>query len=194
MTTKEAAIIQAYTNICLLSDDNIKYYYKYVEELLGFPIFTHERFQCVDLIKKKATDDFIKLCEDIDICYDESIAYEITEDDISTLDKENTIFYIAGKITGNDNYMADFANGEKYLKDLGFTAINPALVTAPLPEKSTTWEQYMAITHKCQKMCNAIYILNGWEDSRGTRKELEYALRHNHKVVFESSPFTVSPE
>ena len=36
--------------------------------------------------------------------------------------------------------------------------------TAQLPIE-TTWEEYMQMSMTMLKMCNAIYMLKGWEDS-----------------------------
>ena len=35
------------------------------------------------------------------------------------------------------------------------------------------------------KMCNAIYMLKGWEDSKGARLEYNYAIENNYKIIFE---------
>ena len=42
MTDSERAIIMAYTGICMLTGDRLEIFYKYVEELLERPIWTHE--------------------------------------------------------------------------------------------------------------------------------------------------------
>lgn len=42
MTKREAAIIELYTGICMLTGDDRKYVYAYARELMGRPILTHE--------------------------------------------------------------------------------------------------------------------------------------------------------
>ena len=42
MTKREAAIIELYTGICMLTGDDRKYVYAYARELIGRPILTHE--------------------------------------------------------------------------------------------------------------------------------------------------------
>lgn len=66
MTDKEKAIVMAYTNVCMLSGEKFNIYHKYVEKLLGRPIFTHElgNKEVVNLIKEKAKSDFIDLCRE----------------------------------------------------------------------------------------------------------------------------------
>ena len=64
MTDKEKAIIMAYTGICMLTEDKFHIFHKYIEDLMGRPIFTHEMGFLADEIKEKAKDDFIKLCKE----------------------------------------------------------------------------------------------------------------------------------
>ena len=62
MTDREKAIVMAYTGIAMLVGDKINEFYKYLAELYGRPVYTHE---LVNLdIASKAKSDFIKLCQD----------------------------------------------------------------------------------------------------------------------------------
>ena len=62
MTDREKAIVMAYTGICMLSGERIIEFYKYLEELYGRPVYTHE---IVSLdIQEKSKGDFIKLCKE----------------------------------------------------------------------------------------------------------------------------------
>lgn len=63
MTDKEKAIIMAYTGVCMLTGDKLSIFYKYIEDLIGRPVMTHEFVHLVDTIKEKSKADFIKLCE-----------------------------------------------------------------------------------------------------------------------------------
>ncbi len=62
MTDKEKAIVMAYTGVCMLTGDRLQEYYKYVEDIMGRPIMTHEIPQLTDEIKAKSKADFITLC------------------------------------------------------------------------------------------------------------------------------------
>lgn len=64
MTDREKAIVMAYTGVTMLKDDKLQIFYKYVEEIMGRPIFTHEMVQLADEIKEKSKADFIALCAD----------------------------------------------------------------------------------------------------------------------------------
>jgi len=65
MTIREAAIIEMYTGIVMLAGENVKYAYEYAEELLGFPIMTHEYLIYADKLKKLSKPDFIELCKNL---------------------------------------------------------------------------------------------------------------------------------
>ena len=90
--------------------------------------------------------------------------------------------YISGKITGTTDYIQRFERAEKAISN--YIVINPARVNAQLP-KETTWEEYMQMSMTMLKMCNAIYMLNGWEYSKGAILEYNYAVENNYKIIFE---------
>lgn len=64
MTNEEKAIVMAYTGVCMLTEDKFSIFHEYVEKLMGRPVYTHELGFLADEIKKKAKDDFIKLCKE----------------------------------------------------------------------------------------------------------------------------------
>lgn len=66
MTDREKAIVMAYTGICMLTGDKFQIYHKYVEDIMGRPVWTHEMaFDSIaDEIRAKSKDDFIALCVD----------------------------------------------------------------------------------------------------------------------------------
>lgn len=94
--------------------------------------------------------------------------------------------YISGKITGltRDIYLTKFANAEKKLKDMGYEVINPVALNDMLPV-DTTWQQYMDVSLVLLKMCDAIYLLDGWEDSPGARVEYTFATKSDYKILHE---------
>ena len=78
--------------------------------------------------------------------------------------------YISGKITGTTDYMERFAKAEQDLTSRGFEVINPAKENARLPE-GTPWKIYMAESLRMLLHCDAIYMMDGWKESRGARLE-----------------------
>lgn len=70
MTDKEKAIIMAHTGICMLTGDKFRIFHKYVEDIMGRPIMTHEIVWLADTIKEKSKDDFLVLCAEQEPCED----------------------------------------------------------------------------------------------------------------------------
>ena len=62
MTDREKAIVMAHTGICMLAGDKFQIFHKYVEDIMGKPIWTHEIGLLADEIKEKSKADFIALC------------------------------------------------------------------------------------------------------------------------------------
>lgn len=66
MTDREKAIVMAYTGVCMLTGEKFQIFHKYAEELMGGPVYTHQlgfgKFS--EELKRRATPDFIKLCEE----------------------------------------------------------------------------------------------------------------------------------
>lgn len=60
MTKKEAAIVEIYTGVCMLTGKSRKYIYNYASELMGRPVLTHELAS--EELQQKSKKDFIKLC------------------------------------------------------------------------------------------------------------------------------------
>mgnify|MGYP001127939149 FL=1 len=84
--------------------------------------------------------------------------------------------YISGPITGTKDYLEKFEDIETalVLVHQGVEVINPAKVNANLPE-STTWEEYMRMSLCMLSMCDGIYMMEGWQQSRGANLEYAYA-------------------
>lgn len=68
MTKQERIIVSAYTGYMMCDFDSM---HKYIEEILGRPVFTHElaRDYILKEIREKVKPDFIKLCEVIPNSY-----------------------------------------------------------------------------------------------------------------------------
>lgn len=94
--------------------------------------------------------------------------------------------YISGKITGDDNYIDKFADAACELNNMGFddNIINPATVNLMLPI-STTWEEYMNMSITMLDMCDTIYMLKDWKESKGACLEYGYALAKDKTVMFQ---------
>ena len=91
------------------------------------------------------------------------------------------IVYISGPITNNQTYVLDFARAEEKIKEAvkygeyDFSSvINPAKVCSNLPEEFRH-EDYMEVCYRLIDLSQSIYMLKGWQESVGARKEHAYA-------------------
>lgn len=92
--------------------------------------------------------------------------------------------YISGAITGTTDYLDRFEKAEKELTEKGYVVINPAKVNAMMPVE-TTYEEYMKMSMTMLDMCDYIYMLKGWQQSRGANREYGYALGTDKVIMIE---------
>ncbi len=85
--------------------------------------------------------------------------------------------YISGPITGVIEAEEYFREAEQKIEAAGFLAINPC--TLINGGGKLTWEDYIDMDLAILKKCNCIYMLNGWQNSRGATLEKEFAEKHN---------------
>lgn len=62
MTKQECAIVTAYTEISMLRGDDLKYLYRYLSEIIGRPVFSHEIPEVCEQFRDRIKADFIALC------------------------------------------------------------------------------------------------------------------------------------
>lgn len=81
--------------------------------------------------------------------------------------------YISGPITGIDfgNRFA-FSCARNALELCGYEVVDPSEVQL---DDEATWTDYMRADLKLLLDCDYIYMLDGWEDSKGARIERELA-------------------
>lgn len=93
--------------------------------------------------------------------------------------------YISGAITDVKNYEENFKKAEEYWIGQGHDCFNPAALNAVLP-KNMTYEEFMVIDLLLIDMCDAVYMLNGWEKSCGANREYSYALARDKTILKET--------
>ena len=100
-------------------------------------------------------------------------------------DNKNTRVYISGGITNVPDYMQNFETAEsKLIKDGYESIVNPAFVNSFLP-KDFNHEEYMRVSLAMLECCDAIYMLKGWEKSKGATEEYVYANKLGLKIIKE---------
>jgi len=96
--------------------------------------------------------------------------------------------YIAGPITGNPNYMEQFAKAEQELRDQGHTPMNPSVLS-----KGFEQDEYMKICYSMIDACEGVYFLNNWWKSKGAKLEYDYAIQKDKAMVISTGDGTKVP-
>lgn len=92
--------------------------------------------------------------------------------------------YISGAIAHHDmeERKGAFAEAEERLRRLGMEPVNP--FRNGLPEEAH-WREHMRADIRLLLDCEYIYMLEGWELSKGAKLELDVASSCGIKVLFE---------
>lgn len=93
--------------------------------------------------------------------------------------------YISGPITNAPDYKERFSKAEQKLKAMHPDAgiINPAV----LSELPLAYDEYMDLDLRLLDMCGAVYMLDGWEKSKGACIEYGYAIAKDLIVLEEGT-------
>ena len=92
--------------------------------------------------------------------------------------------YIADPMTGIPNFNAFFNEAEEYLRSQGYKVMNPNCLPTDFD-----WKDYMPICLEMINCCDAVYMLRGWEDSKGANLELDHALKAGKAVLYQEDEF-----
>ena len=95
------------------------------------------------------------------------------------------IVYLSGRITDNDHY----ASAESFLIDMGYIVFNPTKILKDLGELSC--EQSMYIRYRLVDIADIIFMVSGWQKSKGANAELSYAKSLGKEVKYQDyyAPF-----
>jgi nucleoside 2-deoxyribosyltransferase len=91
--------------------------------------------------------------------------------------------YISGRITVNPNYKEEFDNAEKWLKERDITPINPCKVNAIC--ETLSYEEFMKIDYALIDLCDGLFMLKGWQESKGALSEMCYAKSLGKKIHYQ---------
>ena len=91
--------------------------------------------------------------------------------------------YVSGMITGLDmrDVSVAFESACMLLRSEGLRPLNP-LDIAP---KGLTWKEYMQIDLRALRLCDSIYMMKCWRNSRGSRIEHWFAKRIGLNVYYQ---------
>ncbi len=96
--------------------------------------------------------------------------------------------YISGAITNTLDYFERFATAEEMLAEQGHTVLNP------VKNPGFTYKEYIDMG-LCELMhCDAIYLMNGYELSKGAVLEYSYAIATNMRVIKEKDLEATAPD
>lgn len=94
---------------------------------------------------------------------------------------EGLKIYIAGPITGTDDYKERFEATEKLLRDQGAIPMH----SANLPQ-GFTHSEYIYICRAMIDVCEAVYFMDGYSESKGSLMEFNYAATRGKQLLYEN--------
>lgn len=97
----------------------------------------------------------------------------------------NKKVYISGAIAHHDidERRAAFAAAACGIRNAGYTPVNPFENGLP---QSADWRKHMRVDIGLLLQCDRIYMLRGWELSKGAKLELDVASSCGIQVLFET--------
>lgn len=99
------------------------------------------------------------------------------------------IVYLSGGITGKDNYKEDFERAEQFLVNRGYCVLNPTRLDEVSNELS--YENYMKLCYTLIDVCDVVFMISGWQKSKGANAELSYAKSLKKEIMYQDyyAPF-----
>ena len=95
-----------------------------------------------------------------------------------------SIIYIAGPMTGIEDFnRAVFEEADDRLSAQGHSVFNPARIAPKMHIDSVPYSGYLKIALAMLDCCDAIYMLDGWTNSRGAIIEHAYAVATNKHIM-----------
>ena len=95
--------------------------------------------------------------------------------------------YISGKMRGlpEEESRKLFKAAEQYLKTLGHDVINPWDSEKEKEERCLEWDDYILYDLRIIKHCDALFMLDNWQDSDGAKCEHAFARGRGMKIFYE---------
>lgn len=91
--------------------------------------------------------------------------------------------YISGPMEGKMDYLDNFREVEETLLGLGHVVVNPAKLDKAVKGRGISMEDYLELDLELLKWCDAIVMLDGWQQSRGCNREYGCAVGAEKKII-----------
>lgn len=95
--------------------------------------------------------------------------------------------YISGAITGTTDYVSRFAKAKWLMFQRGYNpkqVISPIDICFDIPDGSK-WETYMKKCIHHLAICDRIFMMKGWDKSRGAKEEKRIAEMLGLEIEYE---------
>lgn len=99
--------------------------------------------------------------------------------------------YISGKMRGLDpeKFAPIFEKARRFLESKGYEVVNPVDFEEEKMKTCECWADFIIFDLPILKTCNAIYMLQNWQDSWGAKVEFDFANGHGLEILYQEKPF-----
>lgn len=99
------------------------------------------------------------------------------------------IVYLSGNLLENKNAKDEFYLAELFLKQMGYTVMNPVEILKEL--QGLKQEDRIRVCYRLVDIADIIFMVSGWQKSKGANAELSYAKSLGKEVKYQDyyAPF-----
>ena len=94
------------------------------------------------------------------------------------------LVYVSGPVTKNKNATTQFNEADKFIRKIGHIPLNPIRIDPPHPLKKDKWLYYMRKSVELLVKSDALFLLDGWEKSKGARIEFDLCIKLGIPIYF----------
>lgn len=88
--------------------------------------------------------------------------------------------YVAGAISGLPNHRELFLEAVEELEGKGYVVLDPSVFPPGFEQ-----DEYMHICYAMIDVCEGIYFLSNWKDSKGANLEHDYGKEHGKGIWYQ---------
>ena len=103
--------------------------------------------------------------------------------------EKSSIVYLSGNIISNGFCKEQFERAENFLLDRGYITLNPFDISQSMEDLN--YEQVIQVHYRLIDICDVIFMISGWQNSKSANAELSYAKSLGKKVMYQDyyAPF-----